>query len=294
MPEERTDNLETAPQGTTEPQAGEETTDYSALSFEDLEKAAEKGELQEAPKQEAQQEAQQEPESKQESALPDDLKGKSAEELAQMYANLRKMQGEQSNELGELRKYRKEQDELQEQLKNSQTSATAQRLIQREIKGMTSEERSKFYDRFAEDPEGALSPLISKTLEPFLHIVAKQNNESEIRRLKESTKDSLVPYDEAAINRIIAAHNRDGRNELFDQYGSGAFEKAYQEYYRTQAETAFTRKLQEMTDRVKAEEEPQAKTYTESPGVSRGPGEPNYAEMSWEQLRKAAGDTDDE
>lgn len=221
---------------------------------------------------------------------PEDLQGKSQDELVKMVVNLRKLKGQQDQELGELRKFKKQQEELQKQMEEQNLSASAQRMINAEVRGMTPEERTAFYDRFAEDPESALLPIIQKAMHPILIQQAKQNNETVVKRLKESTKDSLVPYDEEGVNKIIASYNKNGRNELFDKYGSDAFQVAYDIYFKQNINAAVERKLAE--EREKMSGTPQV-PYTEPQGVttSKGARTIDYEKLSFEELRKMVGGT---
>jgi len=221
---------------------------------------------------------------------PEDLQGKSQDELVKMVVNLRKLKGQQDQELGELRKFKKQQEELQKQMEEQNLRASAQRMINAEVRGMTPEERTAFYDKFAEDPESALLPIIQKAMHPILIQQAKQNNEAVVKRLKESTKDSLVPYDEEGVNKIIASYNKNGRNELFDKYGSDAFQVAYDIYFKQNINAAVERKLAE--EREKMSGTPQV-PYTEPQGVttSKGARTIDYEKLSFEELRKMVGGT---
>ena len=221
---------------------------------------------------------------------PEDLQGKSQDELVKMVVNLRKLKGQQDQELGELRKFKKQQEELQKQMEEQNLIASAQRMINAEVRGMTPEERTAFYDKFAEDPESALLPIIQKAMHPILIQQAKQNNEAVVKRLKESTKDSLVPYDEEGVNKIIASYNKNGRNELFDKYGSDAFQVAYDIYFKQNINAAVERKLAE--EREKMSGTPQV-PYTEPQGVttSKGARTIDYEKLSFEELRKMVGGT---
>lgn len=221
---------------------------------------------------------------------PEDLQGKSQDELVKMVVNLRKLKGQQDQELGELRKFKKQQEELQKQMEEQNLSASAQRMINAGVRGMTPEERTAFYDKFAEDPESALLPIIQKAMHPILIQQAKQNNEAVVKRLKESTKDSLVPYDEEGVNKIIASYNKNGRNELFDKYGSDAFQVAYDIYFKQNINAAVERKLAE--EREKMSGTPQV-PYTEPQGVttSKGARTIDYEKLSFEELRKMVGGT---
>jgi len=220
---------------------------------------------------------------------PEDLQGKSQDELVKMVVNLRKLKGRQDQELGELRKFKKQQEELQAQMEEQNLSASAQKMVDAQVKGMTPEERTVFYDKFAEDPEAALLPLIQKAMHPILIQQAKQNNEAVVKRLKESTKDSLVPYDEEGVNKIIASYQKGNRNELFDKYGSDAFQVAYDIYFKQNIETAVEKRLAEEREKL----ETNANPYVEPQGVSTGKtAKPtDYEKMSFEELRKLVGGT---
>lgn len=221
--------------------------------------------------------------------VPDDLKDKSQAELVKILVNLRKLKGRQDQELGELRKFKKQQEELQAQMEEQNLSASAQKMVDAQVKGMTPEERTAFYDKFAEDPEAALLPLIQKAMHPILIQQAKQNNEAVVKRLKESTKDSLVPYDEEGVNKIIASYQKGNRNELFDKYGSDAFQVAYDIYFKQNIETAVEKRLAEEREKL----ETNANPYVEPQGVSTGKtAKPtDYEKMSFEELRKLVGGT---
>jgi len=221
--------------------------------------------------------------------VPDDLKDKSQAELVKILVNLRKLKGRQDQELGELRKFKKQQEELQAQMEEQNLSASAQKMVDAQVKGMTPEERTVFYDKFAEDPEAALLPLIQKAMHPILIQQAKQNNEAVVKRLKESTKDSLVPYDEEGVNKIIASYQKGNRNELFDKYGSDAFQVAYDIYFKQNIETAVEKRLTEEREKL----ETNANPYVEPQGVSTGKTtkSTDYEKMSFEELRKLVGGT---
>ena len=228
-------------------------------------------------------------ETPEEGEIPDDLKDKSQAELVKILVNLRKLKGRQDQELGELRKFKKQQEELQAQMEEQNLSASAQKMVDAQVKGMTPEERTVFYDKFAEDPEAALLPLIQKAMHPILIQQAKQNNEAVVKRLKESTKDSLVPYDEEGVNKIIASYQKGNRNELFDKYGSDAFQVAYDIYFKQNIETAVEKRLTEEREKL----ETNANPYVEPQGVSTGKtAKPtDYEKMSFEELRKLVGGT---
>lgn len=288
MDELKANNQSETPEGTIEEQAGEGKTPETMTSDELREEILK---TQSAVEPEEEKSVEEAPE------IPEDLRDKSREELAKQLANLRKLKGQQDNELGELRKFKKAQEEIQQQMEEQNVSSSAQKLVQSEIKGMTAEEKQVFYDRFADDPEGALYPLIQKFMHPVLLQQAKQNNEATVNKLKESTKESLVPYDEVEINKIIASFNKNGRNELFDQYGSGAFQAAYDIYFKQNIAAAVERKIQEATEstKKKVEEESGKKNpYVEPQGISAASKsgkltEKDLEEMSFEQIQKLVG-----
>lgn len=291
MDEPNANTLNEAPQGTTEAQTGAEQQDYSNMSLDELQKliqttgaaepeASKKAEAKETPQQEAEQDEE----------TPEDLRDKSPEELIKTIVNLRKLKGRQDQELGELRKFKKQMEELQKQAEEAHVSTTAERLVQNEITRLSEEEKERFYEAFVEDPIAALQPILQKALRPLLVMQAKQQNEAVIRQLKEKTKDSLVPFDEEAVNKIIHSFTRDGRNELFDRYGSQAFEVAYDIYFKQELPKALERKIQEEREKAKREalEEMGRKgvAYTEPPGLS-GAAESravNYEDMSLQEL----------
>ena len=68
--------------------------------------------------------------------IPDDLLKKSPAELAKMYKNLQKKLGEHSNELGELRKFREEQEILKKETERYQLSAANQHIVNNIIDNM--------------------------------------------------------------------------------------------------------------------------------------------------------------
>lgn len=76
------------------------------------------------------QEAPTEPGEQQTPELPEKFKGKSAEEIANMYAELEKTQGAHSQEVGELRKKTEQYEQYFQQLQQQQQQAQAQQQFQ--------------------------------------------------------------------------------------------------------------------------------------------------------------------
>ncbi|HDP36348.1 MAG TPA: hypothetical protein ENN27_00545 [Candidatus Atribacteria bacterium] len=287
MTEEKTNNQPSTPEGKVD-EGLEKTEDYSGLSNEELEKLVKTGEV---PKP-----AEPVGVAKPEEELPDDLKGKSAEELAKAYINIRRLHANQDKELGELRKFKEEAVNLDNQIKQYQIDATSRNLVETEIKAMSEEEKQKFYDDFSEDPTKALMPYISKAIKPIATILARQANEAEIKRLEDETKESRVPYNRKAVDKILASYTRaDGRNELFDRYGTKAFQQAYDIYFKQNINQAIEKEKKEFIEKANREAEELAKKklqiYTEPQGVtSVSPsGSTDYEHMSMEELEKLVG-----
>jgi len=215
-----------------------------------------------------------EKEPEQQEAVSEDLLKKSPEELAKMYANLQKKLGEHSDELGTLRKYKDEQEQLKKETESYHISAANQHIINQFIDKMTPEQTNAFLEDFATNPKKALLPIISEAMKPYTLTQAKYNNQMAVQTLKEKTKDDLIPYNkvEKEVNELLSKLDKNGRNELWDRYGSGAFEKAYNEVRNAKLPEALTQREKELISiaQKKAEEEYNKKirAYTEPQGVS--------------------------
>jgi len=292
MTEEKTNNQTSAPDKGQAVEGLVKTEDYEKLSDEDLE-ALVKGKPAPVTPVEPPTET---PTETPTDELPDDLKGKSAEELAKAYLNIRKLHSKQDEELGNLRKYKEEADKLDTEMKQYQIDATSRNIVENEIKSMTDVEKQKFYDDFSEDPAKALMPYISKAIKPIAVVQARQANETEINRLIEANKDKRVPYDRKAVDKILAGFtNADGRNKLFDNHGTKAFEEAYKIYRDQNLDAAIEREKKEYIEKANKEAEELAnkksKTYTEPQGAvsaSRS-GSTDYNTMPMKQLEKLVG-----
>lgn len=300
----KANNPEKAPQGITESRAGDATQqDLENLGLDELEKLIQGGAQQETteePQTKEKIEETAEPKAEEETTkeeepfeIPEDLRDKSREELIKQLVNLRKLKGRQDQELGELRKFKKQMEKIQQRADELHLGATAEELVQGEVGRLSDEEKERFYELLMEDPLAALQPILQKTLRPLLIQQAKQQNEMIVRQLKERAKDSIVPYNEEEVNRILQSYNReDGRNELFEKYGSKAFEVAYDIYFKRELPKALEKRLAEEREKAKKEamEELAKKgsVYTEPPGVSSASkGAPtNYEDMSLEEIEK--------
>lgn len=277
-------NPETAPNGQAEVKADvdKKNVDDSHLTadenlkteLEELEK-----QLKEQPEEEEETVAEEYSDTEQaDDDIPDDLLKKSPAELAKMYKNLQKKLGEHSNELGELRKFREEQEILKKETERYQLSAANQHLVNNIIDNMTPEQTNQFLEDLASNPKKALIPVISEVIRPYALTQAKYNNMMAVQELKTSTKDDIVPYEmvEKEINELLKKRDTNGRNEFWDRYGSGAFEKAYQEVRLRKAPEILKQKEEEIISnaRKKADEyEKKIRTYTEPQGpTSRNVG----------------------
>ena len=273
-----------------------ETEDYDKLSNEALEALVKTG-VKPAPVVPAEpvKEGEEPPPAEPTEELPDYIKGKTAEELAKDYVNLRKKLDEQGKEVGELRKFKEDAIDLDTQMKQYQIDATSRRIVETEIKGMTDAEKQQFYDVFSEDPVKALMPYISKAIKPIAVVQARQANENEINRLIEANKDGLVPYDRKAVDKIIAGFTgADGRNKLFEIPGTTAFEEGYKIYRDKNLPEALQKKEQTIIEKAEKEAEEKAqkklRTYTEPQGIRSAPsGSTDYDTMPMEQLGKLVG-----
>ena len=290
---ENVNNPTTAPEGQAVRTDEIKEDSYESLSSEALE-ALVKGKP--APVKPVEPAKEGEPPPAPEEELPDDLKGKSAEELAKAYLNIRRLHAKQDEELGILRKFKEEAVSLDEQMKQYQIDATSRHIVETEIKGMNDEEKQKFYDDFSEDPVKALMPYISKAIKPIAVVQARQANETEISRLIEANKDKRVPYDRKAVDKILASYTAaDGRNELFDRYGTKAFGEAFKIYRDQNLDAAIEKENKAFIEKANKEAEDLANkklhTYTEPQGAipaSRS-GSTDYENMPMEQLEKLVG-----
>ena len=166
--------------------------------------------------------------------LPDDLRGKSAAEIAKMYQNLRTLQSRQGKEIGELRKYKEDKEKEAQERDKYSVDTTSEEFLSEYVDSMGKEETDEFLNEFTQNPKKAILPVIREALNPVLRRMAKQNNEEVINRLKAETKDSIIPYEkyEREIHQVLDQKDGNGRRVLFDRFGSRAFEEAYNIVYR--------------------------------------------------------------
>jgi len=277
------DNREPVPEGVAGESAG---TDLESLSFEELERLVKGGGEAKAEKEPVKTEeraAKEEPETVvEDTEIPEELLKKSQQELAKELVNLRKLYGKQANELGELRKWKelKEKEEQERELLRLDASSTLLiQLAQKSLEDMSDEEKEEFIEEFVENPITAISKIMQRAIE----------YKKVIEKLRQKTRDSLLPFEEIeqeVYNYINA--QPDGGAALFAQYGSQAFEVAYEECKKRHLEDAYRRKLQQLEEELqrKLQEEQKKRTYTESPVASAGPGQIDYESLPLEELVK--------
>ena len=207
--------------------------------------------------------------------LPEELLKKTPEDLVKMYTNRRKLWDKQAQELGTLRKKIEEGERLNKEIESLNLNLAKEHLIKQTVKSMTQEEKDKIFEELSSDPEKAITNIVTKVMNPFLIIQARHNNEMALKDLDEKTKDDLVKYSDykKEVDLVIAKYNtQDGRNALFDRYGSGTFEAAFNEVKDLKLPEALKKRDVELIEKatLKAEEEYKKKlsSYTESQGVA--------------------------
>jgi hypothetical protein len=295
MPERNTiaaDNREPVPEGVAGESAG---TDLESLPLEELEKLVKGGgEAKVEPAKTEEKAAKEESEKAavEDTEIPEELLKKSPQELVKELVNLRKLYGKQANELGELRKWKelKEKEEQERELLRLDASSTSLiQLAQKSLEDISDEEKEKFIEEFIENPIAAISKIMQRVMHPVFVNVARLEHEKVIEKLRQKTKDSLVPFEEIeqeVYNYINA--QPDGGAALFAQYGSRAFEVAYEECKKRHLEDAYRRKLQQLEEELqhRLQEEQKKRAYTESPIASAGPGQIDYESLPLEELVK--------
>lgn len=135
-------------------------------------------------------------------------------------------------------------------------------------------------------------------MSPFLNIQANNKNSMAIEALKKEKKDKIVPYNEDEINKILNSYtDKNGRNSMFDKHGSGAFREAYNiyrdEHFDEFAEKKEKERIEKAEQKLDEEKKKRAFTEPQSPSAKDGKKPTNYEDMSYEELKKKVGKTDD-
>jgi len=276
MTEEKTNNQPSVPDEGQTDTGLVETEDYDKLSDEELE-ARVKGEpapVKPEPVTEPKEPTETPTKPVPADELPDDLKGKSAEELAKAYLNVRKLHAKQDAELGELRTFKQKSDELNNIMKESHIDATARQFVNKTMREMTQEQKDDFFELLSKDPGAAIMPFVEESIKPIVRITASQANNAEIERLKNLHGDNdRVPFDLTEVNEVLKQHNdENGVNDLFSRYGSKAYDATYKEVRANKLESVLEKEKQEAIEKAKREAEEAAhaksRTYVEPQGIA--------------------------
>lgn len=201
-----------------------------------------------------------------EEELPEEFKGKTQTQLAEMLVNLRKLKDENINELGTLRKGKKEAEDAVEIAKKYQLNEVAKSIIP-QMKKWTPGEKQNWLAKLGEDPQGVLTEFVTELMKPSLTTSADTRNKQAITELKEKHKDAVVPYDEDEVAKILF-HNPN----MFKQYKSGAFQEAYNMYrdknFDGFAEKRLEDKANQAKEKAKIEAEKKKGAFVEPVGVA--------------------------
>ena len=159
-----------------------------------------------------------------EEELPEEFQSKTPAQLVEMYQNLRTLGNKQTDELGDLRKGKKEAEDAVEMAKKYQLNEIAKTVIP-QMKKWTPEEKQSWLAKLGEDPQATLTEFVVELMKPSLTTSADTRNKQAIEDLKKKHKDAIVPYDEDEVAKILFYNP-----QMFKQYKSGAFEAAYNIY----------------------------------------------------------------
>ena len=156
--------------------------------------------------------------------LPDKLKGKTLEEIAEMYVNAEKLNSTHSAELGELRKQKGELATAKELAKKYELEMSAAKVTPT-LKKWTPAEVADFIQKLGEDPQGAFASLINPYIKPLGTSVAQTRNERMEDTLIKENADKVVPYNHEAVDTILKANP-----ELWHEHGTKAIKIAFNMY----------------------------------------------------------------
>ena len=176
--------------------------------------------------------------------LPDKLKGKTLEEIAEMYVNMEKLGSTQTSELGDLRKQKVEYETAKELAKKYEIEMSANKVTPK-VKKWTPEEVATFIRRLGEDPQNAFADLIKPYIKPLVETTALTRNERMEEKLITDNKDKVVPYDRAEVNKVLKA-----QPELWKEYGTKAIKIAFNIYKENAFEEKMTAKEKAFTEEL--------------------------------------------
>ena len=156
--------------------------------------------------------------------LPEKLKGKTLEQIAEMYVNAEKLNSTHSAELGELRKQKGELATAKELAKKYELEMSAAKVTPT-LKKWTPTEVADFIQKLGEDPQGAFASLINPYIKPLGTSVAQTRNERMEDTLIKENADKVVPYNHEAVDTILKANP-----ELWKEHGTKAIKIAFNMY----------------------------------------------------------------
>lgn len=136
------------------------------------------------------------------SGIPDKLQGKSAEEIAEMYSNLERQYGKQSQEVGQLR------------------AAVDQALQSAGPQEVAKEPEVDFY----ENPSAYIKAEVDKALQPYRQSMNQTQNEVVVRKLNEKHPEWKETLQTKEFQDWVAGSKV--RRQLFHTADSGDFDSA--------------------------------------------------------------------
>jgi len=176
--------------------------------------------------------------------LPDKLKGKTKEEIAEMYINAEKMSSAHTTELGELRKQKAELATAKELAKKYEIEMSANKVAPK-LKKWTKEEIATFIQKLGEDPQTAFASLINPYIKPIASSTAQTRNERMEDKLIAENKDKVVPYNRAEVDKVLKANP-----ELWKEYGTKAIQVAFNIYKEDAFESKMEAKEKEFNEKL--------------------------------------------
>jgi len=176
--------------------------------------------------------------------LPDKLKGKTREEIAEMYINAEKLISTHTTELGELRNKKAELDTAKELAKKYEIEMSANKIAPK-LKKWTKEEIATFIQKLGEDPQTAFASLINPYIKPLTSSAARTRNERMEEKLIADNKDKVVTYDRGEVDKVLKANP-----ELWKEYGTKAIQVAFNIYKESAFEAKMEAKEKEFNEKL--------------------------------------------
>ena len=152
------------------------------------------------------------------------FKGKTLDEMLEIYKNLEIIQKSQTDELGTLRQENKDFKEQEVKNKNLNLEEIEKKIMP-EVLSWSVEKRTEWFEWFNREPEKAMASVVKVVIKPLTRSRAIDSNTNEVKRLMKDHKDDVVPYIGKEVNALIAANEN-----WWKEYGTGVFEHAYGEF----------------------------------------------------------------